>query len=113
MKLTLKAKSSSFDGFYLVNFVYDGGLLSVFCSCPAGKSGKFCKHKWQLLSGNTEMLYDPTESEVLQAVHRWALGRNYEQLYKKVNEFNEQIEKLQKEISDEKRQVERKFREGF
>jgi len=113
MKLTLKAKSSSSDGFYSVNFVYDGGLLTVFCNCPAGESGKFCKHKWQLLSGNSEMLYDPAEIETLQTVHAWAVERNYEQLYKKVNELNEKIEEFKKEITDEKRQVERKFREGF
>jgi uncharacterized Zn finger protein len=114
LKITIMAKSSSkADHFYFVTFTYENSLLKVFCDCPAGSYGKFCKHKWQLLAGNIEMLFDIDEKDKLDIVNKWSKERAYFDLYKKVNELEAESMRLKKQISNEKKKIERKFREGF
>lgn len=113
MQIELKAKSSKPDNYYFVTFGYENDRLSVFCDCPAGKFGKFCKHKWQFLGGNTKMLFDESESGQLATVANWATERNYTELYNGVEALEVEIKKLKKQIAGEKKAIERKFREGF
>lgn len=113
MQLTLEAKSSSGDSYYEVKFHHEDGKLQVFCSCAAGEKGRFCKHKWQLLSGNSAMLHRPEQEEDLQQVVAWVENSDFKHLYDMVNELELEVEVLKKQIKSEKKNVERRMREGF
>jgi len=44
----------SADEPYEVTFQKEGKNLSAFCTCAAGQNGQYCKHRFQILEGNTE-----------------------------------------------------------
>jgi uncharacterized Zn finger protein len=103
MKVSLKAISSSGDSEYLVDFIVDdNGKLSVFCDCPAGEWGRFCKHKWRLLHGDESMLADPAQINDLKKVAGIAQGRNASGLYDDINELELEIKGLSKLLKKEK-----------
>lgn len=113
MKISIRAKSSSGDEPYIVDFIKENGLLSVFCNCTAGDWGKFCKHKWQVLSGDRSMLYSPEDEEKLQQVEEWVSESSFSSLYVDVNELEEQVAQLKARIKKAKKDAEKKMREGF
>lgn len=67
MKLTVLAVSSS-GGSYPVDFSDESGRLTVVCHCQAGQIHQMCKHKLGLLSGDKRLLFDPSESKLLDQV---------------------------------------------
>jgi hypothetical protein len=46
---------------YVINAGGSGDELVISCSCPAGESGKFCKHVGQLLEGDFSSISDSSE----------------------------------------------------
>lgn len=113
MNLSLKAKSSKDGFFYNVEIIFENDLLKIFCDCPAGIHGKFCKHKWQVLGGNEKILFDISETDKLDEVSKMASIKNYHKLYARVNDLELEMEKIKKQITHEKKLIEKKFREGF
>jgi hypothetical protein len=114
VKIELKAASSSGDTYYTVEFSkHEDGKLRVFCSCPAGELGKFCKHKWRLMGGDQALLWDKSDGALLAEALKWVDASDFPSLYTKVNELEAQIETLKAELSKEKKNVERRIREGF
>jgi len=97
MNISIKAKSSSGDGFYTVDFFVKEDVLSVLCDCPAGEWGKFCKHKWQLLNGDQDMLADPEQAEKLLPITELATKKGVEGLYKDVEDLEAQKKALTKD----------------
>lgn len=109
MKITLEAKSSSGDYSYNVGFWQKNGLLSVWCDCPAGEWGKFCKHKWQLLNGNEKMLADASQADELNIIKELAIERGIDKLYKKVDDLENQKKELAKIQKKEKDRLKKVF----
>ena len=52
MKKEFEIKSSDGVTSYVVEFILEAGMLHVYCGCPAGVFGKWCKHKMQLMTGD-------------------------------------------------------------
>jgi hypothetical protein len=113
MKVVIRAMSSSGEGTYNVEFSNDGGKVTAFCDCSAGIHAKFCKHKWELMNGDSSMLADSAEQRSLDTVVGWIASSSFKEIYKKVNELEKQMESIKGLIRKEKSGVERKFREGF
>ncbi|MEQ1751691.1 MAG: hypothetical protein ABL974_19880, partial [Prosthecobacter sp.] len=67
MKTTLLAKSSS-GAPYDVTFSVLEGLMTVHCSCKAGLLQQQCKHKRALVSGDKELLFDQSQTELLKQI---------------------------------------------
>lgn len=97
MNISIKAKSSSGDSFYTVDFFVKEDVLSVLCDCPAGEWGKFCKHKWQLLNGDQDMLADPEQAEKLLPITKLAAEKGVGNLYKDVEDLEAQKKALTKD----------------
>ena len=103
MKIAIKAVSSSGNGTYSVDFqIDDEGKLSVFCDCPAGEWGKFCKHKWRLLHGDESMLADQSLIDDLQKVAEIAKARNLEQFDDEIKTYEKEQKNLTKQLKKEK-----------
>lgn len=98
MNISLKANSSS-GSFYNVEFREAEEGLSIHCDCPAGEWGKFCKHKWQLLNGDEDMLFDSSQLQQLAALHKIALDRGLNDFYKNI----EELETLKKSLTKEQK----------
>jgi hypothetical protein len=104
MNVLLKANSSS-GSFYNVEFREAEEGLSIHCDCPAGEWGKFCKHKWQLLNGDEDMLFDSSQLNQLAAIHKIALERGLSAFYKKIEELDMLKKSFIKEQKQEKNSV--------
>lgn len=57
MEISIHAKSSG-SAPYEVKFLAEGNSLTVTCDCQAGSFGKLCKHKTELIAGDTTRLFD-------------------------------------------------------
>lgn len=101
MNISIKAKSSSGDSYYTVDFFIKDEVLSVLCDCPAGDWGKFCKHKWQLLNGDETMIFDPEQSAQLASVTKIAVAKGIKDLYEK---FEKQEADLKIKIKAQKKE---------
>ena len=105
VNISIKAKSSSGDSFYTVEFITKDDILSVFCDCPAGEWGKFCKHKWQLLNGDETMLASTDQRSQLISINKLAIEKGINDLYKDIEVFEKQKKTLTKEQKKEKDSV--------
>jgi len=106
MKTTLFAKSSGGDTPYKVDFIFDNDRLIIKCNCPAGRFGKFCKHKWGLVKGNYDLLYDENQDEQLEKINDWIQSSQYLDLIfemskaqKKVDEAEENFKQIKKKAA--------------
>lgn len=116
MNVKLLAKSSGGEP-YDVHFTIKGDLLKVFCECQAGIFGQICKHKIELLKGNSKMLYNLDQSaqleEIAERVNKSSfydhLAEYEENLSEIDKEFKPVITKIKKEMSEKKKNT----RDGF
>lgn len=63
MKIVVLLKSSSQPDPYEITVVVEAGALSIHCTCPAGKWGKYCKHKAAMVLGDAKYLYSDGQAE--------------------------------------------------
>lgn len=97
-KISLSAISSSRDDPYLVTFTkHDDGLLTIWCTCPAGQRGQLCKHKSAFALCDTSMLYDSSQTEDLERAIGWIQASDYPELLRELQEIED------KKVSTEKR----------
>jgi len=68
MHTTFFAKSSSGEPYDLIFSVLEG-RMTVRCSCKAGLMNQQCKHKRKLVSGDSEMLFDQRQAELLKQIN--------------------------------------------
>ena len=40
---------------YIVTFSIEGTNFSAYCTCPAGKKGQYCKHRFSLMASEPEI----------------------------------------------------------
>ena len=64
VELSIKAGSRKRP--YRIEVLRQGDKVSVFCDCPAGALGRFCKHKAAVVSGDPSFLADADEDR-----HEW------------------------------------------
>ena len=104
--ITFLAKSSSGEDPYKVDFINDNGRLIVKCNCPAGRFGKFCKHKMRLIKGNYEILFDENQDDDLEEMQDIIQNSGYLSLIidlskaeKAVREAEEDLKKVKKDVA--------------
>ncbi len=62
---------------YEVEFVKDDSGLKVYCNCLAGSHGSYCKHRINLLTGDSTGLVDG-QPENLDLIAKWLKGTELE-----------------------------------
>lgn len=91
-KITLLAKSSSSKTPYKVEFTAHGPSVMVYCHCKAGVQRWMCKHKLALILGDSNMLFDPGQAELLSQIQSWP---QYSDLKKRTVEFETKLREIQ------------------
>jgi len=65
---------------YVVEFSLEIDKLHVYCNCPAGVIGKWCKHKMWLISGDvTSVLAAPEAADITEMLG-WVRNSELSQL---------------------------------
>ena len=74
---------------YEVEFVKDGSELKVYCNCLAGSHGSYCKHRINLLIGDSSGLADGQPGN-FDLIATWLQGTELE-LFGLTNEISEDM----------------------
>lgn len=110
-EIILKVVSSSGDP-YDVNFELSDNKFKVHCNCPAGIYGKLCKHKTGLLDGDSSLLFNKTDYEVLEQIHEVVKKSKYIEIISSYNSIKKEIEVAQKKEKILKEQIEQSLKTG-
>lgn len=76
MKETFPIQGSKGNS-YKIEFSEEDGLIKVKCSCPAGRFGKFCKHKMRFILGDGYILEDDSQIDALAKIADRIQNSNY------------------------------------
>ena len=71
-QITLLARSGSEEPFK-VTFTKDEDKVTVTCTCPEGRHGEFCEHKFRLASNDIMMLQHPGQNSAMLNAHMWII----------------------------------------
>ena len=80
--------------------------LSAYCTCPAGKNGQYCKHRFNILDGSTKEVVSTNTAEVL-VVQSWLAGTDVEKCLSKMRALEMEAERVNKALSDAKKELSR------
>lgn len=72
------------------------GKALASCSCKAGSSGQFCKHRLALLAGDVTRLVDKSKASEVQAVLGWPEFAPILDQVSRLHEIEGKIEELEK-----------------
>ena len=96
---------------YQVHFVkYEDNNLSAYCDCPAGSNGQCCKHRFNILAGQTKGIVSPNKREVAK-VQSWLPGSDVETALTKMRGLEAEQERIKKALSAAKKDVARAMRD--
>ena len=113
MKITLLAKSSDGPEPYSVDFIFKNDKMSIHCSCPAGKWGKFCKHKIQMLQENYDILSDEGQSNQLEEIADWIQKSEFLDLIFERSKLDGKLMEIQEKLNGVKKKMARMMKEGI
>lgn len=71
-EITLLAQGENQETFN-VTFARNDGKLTITCSCPAGRHGEFCEHKFRLAANDIMMLAMPGQNSAMLSAHIWVI----------------------------------------
>lgn len=108
----IKVISSSGEP-YDVHFEFSDNKFKVHCNCPAGIYGKLCKHKTGLLDGDSSLLFDKTDLEILAQIHEAVKKSKYTEIISSYNILRKEIEAAQKKEKKLKEHIEQALKTGI
>ena len=108
----IKVSSSSGDP-YDVHFQFSENKFTVFCNCQAGIYGKLCKHKTGLLNGDSSILFDNADHEILEQIHQEVKKSKYTEIIASYNSLRKEIETAQRKEKILKGEIEQALKTGI
>ena len=100
----IKVISSSGEP-YDVHFEFSGNKFKVHCNCPAGIYGKLCKHKTGLLDGDSSLLFNKNDYEILEQIYEVVKKSKFTEIITSYNILKKEIEMAQKKEKKLKEQI--------
>ena len=79
--------------------------MYVHCSCPAGRFGKFCKHKIQLIQNYSDILCDDDQWEDLSQIHEWFQKSEFLDLIFERSKFKKELWEAQDRLESVKKRI--------
>jgi len=78
--------------------------LSAYCSCPAGENGLHCKHRINILMGETKGIVSDNLGDV-SIVQAWVPGTDIEEKLLKALRLESEFNRIKKELSTAKKEL--------
>ena len=113
MEITILVKSSSRDEPYAVVITSTESGLSIFCDCPAGEWGKYCKHKMSIVLADERILYDEKQSCNFKKVTEWISKSGYPGLVAGFHTTEKELEAAKKNVKKQKEKIAQLMKEGL
>lgn len=99
----------STDEPYRVTFELNGSMLSAYCTCRAGEIGQHCKHRINLLKGDTTAVVSDNLEEAA-VVASWLPGTDVDSALKNLRNCELALEDAKKAIKQAKKELAAAFR---
>ena len=114
-KTTILAKSESSDTVYSVDFLFtnDRHHMSIHCNCPAGRFGKFCKHKMAFIQGDDRYLHDDEQYDQLRYIADWIQKSKYLDLIFKRSPLKKAFKEAENNLKLLDREIGKAMKEGL
>ena len=109
-EIRFKVQGSEKDP-YLVIFQKKGSELLAFCSCAAGEKGQYCKHRFNILDGQTDRIVS-SNIEAAKEIQKWLSGSKLESERKKMRELEQQVEAAKKSLALSKKKISKIMHQG-
>jgi uncharacterized Zn finger protein len=103
-ELIFSVKSGSTDEIYEVRASRNGSDLKITCTCRAGISGTYCKHRFSLLSGEVTDLLSGNHDDI-EALKLLLSGTDVEQCINLVVKAEAELEIAKSKLSIEKKKL--------
>jgi uncharacterized Zn finger protein len=113
MGTKILVKSSSRIDPYEVLVASNEGGLSIYCNCPAGEWGKYCKHKMALVLGDEKILYDNHQIDNFNKVSKLIQESNYPVLIAELQDSEKKLEVAKKTVQSSKDKIAHLMKEGL
>lgn len=98
---------------YRIEVLGQADKVSVFCDCPAGALGRFCKHKAAVISGNQSLLASPDEErEAWQAACQLLAGSSLPAKLMELRDAERDPETSKQQIKMLKLRLSRQMQDG-
>ena len=89
---------------YRVTFQKIGDHLAAFCTCAAGESGQYCKHRFNILYALEDGIVSSNLHQV-ELVASWLAGSDVEAALSEVAQAEAAFEKAKKAVTAAKKKV--------
>lgn len=109
-EISFKVQGSAIEPYQIIFVKRSEMNLSAYCSCPAGKHGQYCKHRFNILDGLTKGIVSKNLGDV-QIVQSWLIGTDVESALIKMRELDAKAKKINKALSAAKKDLARAMRD--
>jgi uncharacterized Zn finger protein len=109
-EISFEVQGSAAEPYNVVFVKQSDNNLSAYCSCPAGKNGQYCKHRFNILNGITKGIVNNNFDDV-KIVQSWLTGTDVEKALINMRELEAEAEKIKKELSIAKKEVAKAMRD--
>ena len=83
---------------YTVAFIKNGDKLSAYCTCPDGRAGHYCKHRFAILSGVEHGIVSRNANDIAK-VSAWFRGTPVEAALHEIHEAARAVEAASTRLS--------------
>ena len=111
MKKEFEVRSSDGVTTYAVKFSLESGKLHVYCSCPAGVLGKWCKHKMRLISGDVSGVLGSGTADFVE-VRNWVRNSELPRLLDEMKLAEDEMHAAKTKMDNLKRALEKAAQKG-
>lgn len=113
MEITILVKSSSREEPYAVAVSSTESGLFIFCDCPAGEWGKYCKHKMAIVLADERILYDEEQNDNFKKVTEWISKSGYPDLVTELRTSEKALEEAKKNVKNQKEKIAKLMKEDL
>lgn len=92
------------NGEYEITFLQQGSYISAKCTCAAGENGLHCKHRIQIMKGNTSNILNGNENQV-DEIKRLIRGTDLEKALMEFEEADVSYAAAQKRLARAKKSL--------
>jgi uncharacterized Zn finger protein len=111
--VTILVKSSSRPEPYAIEVVLKDSRVSLFCDCPAGRLGKYCKHKEAVVFGDDSILFDEAQRDKFEVAVPAISSTALPSLFAELREANQALGIAKKQVTSLKAKIVRSLSDGI
>lgn len=103
-EILFEVQGSASDPYRVVFVKQSNTNLSAYCTCPAGERGQYCKHRFNILNGETKGIVSDNLDDV-EIVRSWLPGTDIEIAITKMRNLEAKAAEIKKALSAAKKSV--------